>query len=68
MLDKNYLKRIKNKFFPFMYRGYKIRPGEDLQGANLNEARLQGADLKDAQLQEAYLVDANLRGADLIDA
>ncbi len=42
-----------------------VKQGEDLRGADLQDAKLQGADLQDAKLQCAYLRGANLQDADL---
>ena len=42
--------------------------GEDLRGANFQNADLRGANLRGANLQDADLQGANLRGANLQDA
>ena len=34
-------------------KGYEIKPGADLKGANLRDANLEGADLSDADLEGA---------------
>jgi len=59
-------------------KGYEIKRGADLQGANLQGADLRRADLRDADLRYVdlrnadlwgvNLRDADLRGADLRDA
>ena len=40
----------------------------NLQGTALNDANLQGTALNDANLEGAELIDANLQGAELMDA
>ena len=45
--------------------GYQIRPGANLEFANLNNADLSGANLENARLSDARLISANLSGANL---
>jgi hypothetical protein len=45
--------------------GYTIKPGANLEDANLEDANLTGVNLKDANLTCANLADANLEGANL---
>ena len=49
-------------------KGYEIKPGADLRGADLHGADLRGANLRGADLYGANLYRANLYGANLCDA
>jgi uncharacterized protein YjbI with pentapeptide repeats len=48
--------------------GYEIKPGANLEGADLYDANLKGACLKGACLKGACLVGAKLEGACLVGA
>jgi len=64
---------LSSLFFIMNINGYEIKPGADLEYADLRNADLSGADLRNANLryadlEGANLVGANLEGANLEDA